>query len=804
MSAANWGGAVQVGDWVVHPALDTISRGDETHKLEPRTMRLLLCLVEAAGGVVSVDRLLSEVWTGVVVGPASVYQAISQLRKLLHDVDPEPTYIATVPRKGYRLIAAARPIDHLDVRDAGTWVDAGIVPGRVAGDPAAGDHALSYRIVSDHTVGGTVISRAKIPVPTLVPPTSTAPPRRWAAVTIVAVGLIAAALLLWPSLQKYRFADAPGASIVVLPFVDLTVEKTGQPFCDGLAEELSNWLSQIPTLRVVARTSAFAFRGSSEDVRKIGKDLNTDHVLEGSMRRSGDHMRVTVQLIDARNGYHLWSAEYDRPMADMITIQDDISRSVAQNLQIRLTRDTAQRFAARRSENSQAYQTYLQARYYEQQRKRDSNNRAIELYRRVLSADPKFALAYVGLSYSLLNQQWLDERAVGEVAAEVEPLIATAISLDEQLSDAYTVRAELRSDQNRIKEAQDDLRLALSLNPNDSRAFEIAGRLWLLDGQPRDAASSFKHAIALDPLDFRLHTQLCTAFEDMARYADAQLECQRAHELQPDNAAAVDGLAKLALSRGAIADALRWNAESLKYTPDEFDYYWTRAELYWTLGLLERARETLKQGRASTKDHETADAVLGHLAYLEGGAEKLRSYLKEVPLDASRHSVVLLETAHLRLLLAEPSTAQDLIKRALEAADYRPDMTDTPWLARFGESCQLKLATAELELGDRSSALPRLAALVGMLDRMIGAGVERAPVYELRAEAEAMRGHADAAMQDLTKAATLGWRRVRWAQHEPYFASLQSRQDFQQLMNRVGQSNDQLLEQLKLNDAPEI
>ena len=110
MSSEQSYAAVQVGDWTVEPALDTISRNAETHKLEPRTMRLLMCLVESAGSVVSIDRLLSEVWAGVIVGSASVYQAVSQLRKILGDTDPDPTYIVTVPRKGYRLIAAVRPI----------------------------------------------------------------------------------------------------------------------------------------------------------------------------------------------------------------------------------------------------------------------------------------------------------------------------------------------------------------------------------------------------------------------------------------------------------------------------------------------------------------------------------------------------------------------------------------------------------------------------------------------------------------------------------------------------------------------
>jgi transcriptional activator of cad operon len=783
-------GAVHVGEWIVNPALDTVSRGDEIQKLEPRTMRLLICLVEAGGEVVSLDRLLSDVWSGVVVGPASVYQAVSQLRKIFNDVEQEPKYIATVPRKGYRMVAiVTRPVPaHPAVAgDATATGDAsatamGPAPAGTAATPAAATAAVTAA-----ALGARPGMRHA----------------RWRLASILTAALLVATVIGWTWMKRSPSADASGTSIVVLPFVDMTAEKTGQPFCDGLSEELSNWLSQIPSLRVVARTSAFAFRSSTEDVRKIGKTLGTTHILEGSMRRFADHTRVTVQLVDARNGYHLWSADYDQPMQDTIRMQSDIARSVAQNLQMRLTPATTSQFAARGTDNEEAYQLYLQARYYHHQRTRESNRQAIGLYYQVLKSDPKFTLAYVGLSYSRLNQQSLEDRPIGDIAVEVEALIATALRLDPRLPDVYAVRAALRSDQNRIKEAQDDLNLAISLNPNDSIAFAELGRLSLRKGQPRNALVSFDRAVALDPLDFDLKIQQCTAFEDMARYDEALAVCERAHQLQPGNALAVNKLTWLAWSHGSMGDALRWNRESLKLAPDNFNYYWTRAELYWTLGLAKRARATLEQGRAATKDEETADVALGNVAYLEGGPEALRSQLKAARLDESRHSVILEEVARLRLLLGEPKAAADLIDRALEAPDRDPELTDTPWSARSGESCQLVLAGAEIQMGEDSVAAARLAGLVSMLDGMIGAGVERSATYALRAEARAMLGHGDAAIQDLEKAAGLGWRRAWWAQHEPYFASLRSRPDFQQLMNTVNESNARLLSDLNITDAAE-
>src|SRR5581483_2760661 len=308
---------LRIGDWRVDPGTDTISQGEETHKLEPRTMRLLLLLAQSQGAVVSTDRILGEVWGGVVVGPASVYQAISQLRRLLRDTDPTPSYIATVPRKGYRLVAPVSPIET---------------------SPVEGK-----------------------------PPIGSPPWRKLARLAAVTLTAAVALLVGWLQFGRSTPPVMDSSSIVVLPFLDLTPEKNDQAFCDGLTEELSNWLAQIPALRVVARTSAFAYRSKAVDVRTIGRELGTTHVLEGSLRRSGDRLRVTTQLVSAKDGYHIWSATFDRNMEDVVRLQEEIARSVADSLELRLTNRATQRLAARREGTPQAYQVYLLARHHQQE-----------------------------------------------------------------------------------------------------------------------------------------------------------------------------------------------------------------------------------------------------------------------------------------------------------------------------------------------------------------------------------------------------------------------------------------------------
>ncbi len=783
MQTENPGGAMQIGEWLVDPALDTISRGTETQKLEPRTMRLLLCLTNSAGAVVSVDRLLSEVWSGVVVGSASVYQAVSQLRKLLGDVDPNPTYIATVPRKGYRLIAPVK----WTVSAAPQAPSAELVslPPATSASNAASDSA-GARISPE----ASALEARRRPVRPLV----------LAGAALLAIVAIAA--LLWTSTRLFNRSAGAAASIVVLPFIDMTTDKADQAFCDGLTEELSNWLAQIPTLRVVARTSAFAFRGQGKDVRTIGKELGTNHVLEGSMRRSGDHMRVTVQLIDAGNGYHLWSENFDRPMTDAITLQEDISRSVAGTLKVRLNPESERQFAARRTADPQAYQLYLLGRHYAQQLTSESTDRAIELYRQVLSADPKFAPAYTELALARLNQGFFRELPIAEVAAQMEPLIDTALRLDDRLSAAYEVRGALRAAQLRTKEALDDLQFAISLNPSYMSAFAEIGRIRLFQGQPREALKNYDRAAALDPLNFTTQEQRCTVLDDLAQYDEAMAACERARVLQPDGASPADALAWLAESRGRISEALRWNARSLKAEPDDdFNLYWTRATLFLSVGLAAPARAAIEVGRRATKDEGQADSALVRVVYLEGGADALRRYLDATHLEQSTHAVDLFEAAYSRMLLGDAAAVKELIPRAAAAPDRSPGFADSPFFARgarlLGTSYRMDLAVAELALDDRASALSELNSVHTMLNEMIAAGVERNVTYELRAKVHALSGRGDEAMRDLERAVKLGWRRVWWATHEPYFASLRPRTDFQELMAQVNRSNVRLIETLK-------
>jgi transcriptional activator of cad operon len=290
------GTSLRIGAWRVNPASGQISRQGETVRVEARTMRLLLCLADRAGEVVSIDDLLEQVWTGVIVTPDSVYQAITSLRRLLGDDPKQPTYIATVPRLGYRMVAPVSP-----------WVEPPMV------SPAAPERADS----------------------------GTDSHKNWA---LLAAGAALAAMFVLALLVYGRFgnnvhaASTPDASlaqnsVAVLPFLDLTSESMDQEyFADGMTEELIDRLSKIPGLRVPPPTSSFYYKGKKVSVADIAKSLGVAYVLDGSLRKSGSTMRVAARLVRADNGFVVWSETYDRRLDDTLKVQDDIAGEVTKAL----------------------------------------------------------------------------------------------------------------------------------------------------------------------------------------------------------------------------------------------------------------------------------------------------------------------------------------------------------------------------------------------------------------------------------------------------------------------------------------
>jgi transcriptional activator of cad operon len=295
---------LRIGEWCVDPTSGQISRNGQTGRLELRTMRLLMCLAEHAGEVVSIDELLDEAWPGVAVSQDSVYQAVASLRRLLGDNPRQPTYIETVPRLGYRMVATVSP-----------WADQSVVEA----DARATEIGPPVPATSEMTVPG---------------------PRRragvmWAigaALCLTVVGALLAGKVRNRDQATSLAIARPLQSIAVLPFHDLTEEMTQAPFADGMTVDLIDKLSKIPGLRVHAPMSASSLKGTRSTIADMARMLGVAYVIDGSVRKSGARLRVVARLIHAEDEHVVWSETYDRPLDDLLRVQDDIAGEVTKAL----------------------------------------------------------------------------------------------------------------------------------------------------------------------------------------------------------------------------------------------------------------------------------------------------------------------------------------------------------------------------------------------------------------------------------------------------------------------------------------
>lgn len=282
------GTIIRIGDWRLNVAANEISKPGSVVRLDPRLMRLLLCLVDRPGEVVSTEALLKAVWSEVVVTPDSVYQAVAALRRSLGDDPRKPAYIATVARVGYRLIAP------------------------VSSPAAAG-------LLSPES-GRPEIVRPGVRLRRIV-------------LAVIGLAAVLFAVVVVIVTLNHRGASSPSETIAVLPFLDLTSQAMDQEyFADGMTEELIERLSQIPGVRVSSASASFHYKSRNMPASEIGTALGVRYLLDGSVRQSGPTLRVTVRLLRAKDGFVVWSGTFDRSSQDQLQVQDDIADEVSRNL----------------------------------------------------------------------------------------------------------------------------------------------------------------------------------------------------------------------------------------------------------------------------------------------------------------------------------------------------------------------------------------------------------------------------------------------------------------------------------------
>jgi TolB-like protein/DNA-binding winged helix-turn-helix (wHTH) protein/tetratricopeptide (TPR) repeat protein len=512
-----------------------------------RAFDVLNMLVQNRDRVVTKKELLDSAWPGVVVEENNLQVQISALRKVLgYDA------IKTIPGQGYQFIADDERDDEPPANAAAPKaVEAAATPAPVAVPPA----------VAGAVAAPTAVRSKAVPA--------------WAWALLIAALVAAIAFAAWSS-KTHPLADraaAPGAgaaapidrSVAVLPFVDMSEKKDLEYFSDGLCEEVMHLLSRAPEMRVAARTSAFAFKGKSVDVRTIARTLQVATVLEGSVRRSGDQLRITAELVRADNGFELWSQTYDRKLGDVFQIQDEIAASVVQGLHFALLGETVPTSMNKRS--TAAYSLYLQARSLELRADTQADWEKVSEYAKLtISTDVTFPQAWAFFAHVLTTEALLGyiPGTVGWGAAR--QTATRALDLDPTLPDGHAALAGvlIGSDWS-WDAAQVEIDDALQEDPGNAQAMAWGGYLALALGRNDRALAYLQNAVAADPLDPQKYNLLGQALIASGRPDEAQVALHKALLLDPGRVFSHGFLGKIALAGGDPASAL----VEFDHEPDE-------------------------------------------------------------------------------------------------------------------------------------------------------------------------------------------------------------------------------------------
>lgn len=324
-------------------------------------------------------------------------------------------------------------------------------------------------------------------------------------------------------------------ALAVLPFVNMSPDAENEYFSDGMTEELINALSKLPELRVSARTSSFAFKGKDLDIRDIGERLGVTYVVEGSVRKAGERLRITAQLVDVTGGYHLWSETYDRELRDVFAIQDEISRAIAAALKIRLMGIPELSLGHQGTEDVDAYTLYLKGRYWLNKRKRDAYRKAIGYFEQAIALDPGYALAYSGVADLYLLLERYTVAAPNEVLPKARVAAQRAVELDSTLAAAHNSLAYVRmlGDWN-WAEAAAGFRRAIECDSGYAPAHQWYGWHLMQMGLLEEGLAELRHALMLEPLSLIVTTNVGTVLYMMRRYDEAIEQIRRALELDPN------------------------------------------------------------------------------------------------------------------------------------------------------------------------------------------------------------------------------------------------------------------------------
>jgi|GEM_PF-986101 len=602
--------ALQIGDWTADPSSGLLVSGDRKVVLRPREMAVLLALSDQAGQVVTTEALLDQVWSGVVVGTDSVYFAVSQLRKALGDDRDTPRYIETIPKRGYRLIAAVS------------------TPTIAADD---GPSASPLRQQKYRLAAGLGL-------------------------------LVALAALLLPVTGILPGDEKPEAvSIAVMPFIDLSESQDQAYFSDGVAEELRDYLARLPGLRVISRSPSALVRESDLETWEIGEHLGVSKLLEGSIRRQGGNVRIAAQLVDAHSGFQLWSETFDLPIENMLVVQDQIGRAIAQALQLKLLAFEAPQT---RSTQPQAYDLYLQGLQGLRTNSYASLRRAANQLAEASRLDPQFADAYAALAMCryVLHATGADLNAQALTQARI--LAQRALALDPAMARAHIVLGQIAMDENNAAQAAAHFRNAVRYAPGTGDTLVKLAKSLILTGELAESDALFQRALLSDPLNPRVHSAYAHYQETMGQTSTAMAAYQRAVDLNPEDPNSYWSIARLESERGNQAQAIQALVTAAELDPLDYEIAAHLALAYARLGLHDQAAtwnaKALELGPNSLLVRASSAMITRARGEMQAGLQLALSVLADNSLRDSHNA-----RRSLRLLAVRELLLQDRIDEVI-------------------------------------------------------------------------------------------------------------------------------------------
>lgn len=529
MTSARW---VRFGVFEVDLRSGELRKQGAKIKLQEKPFQILALLLERSGDVVTREELREKLWPEdtFVDFDNSLNTAMSKLREALGESAGSPRFIETLPRRGYRFI------------------------GEVA--PAEGENGTRPASAAGEVEQRPAVEMVAAPTPATSPPARPVrQSRRW-----LLVGGLAAAVIVASSVGSYLIWRSDGrvrsitgrAKLVVLPFKDLSGDPEQAYFTEGLTEEMISQLGRLnpDRLSVIARTSAMQYRNTTKDVGRIARELGVDYVLEGSLRRSTGRLRITAQLIDAREQTQLWSETYERDQADTLALQSDIAKRIASSLALELlpSRD------ARR--NPQAYEEYLRGRFLWNKRNEPAIRRSIDHFREAIARDSGFASAHSGLADAYIVLETYSSVSAVETLPKAKEAALRALQLNPNSAEAHNSLAAVHHLEWNWTDAEKEFRQAIELNPNYATARQWYAEMLTMRGRLDEALREARRAQELDPLSVIITHVLGYTYYVRHQFDEAIAEYRRALSLDPVFYGARFGIANTYEQKGMYKEAV--------------------------------------------------------------------------------------------------------------------------------------------------------------------------------------------------------------------------------------------------------